>query len=84
MKTATVREAQHHLAKLLAEVERSGEIVLTRRGKPVGKLLGMGDSLEKNRQVCWAESLRKRDEALHDLPASQRDTVGEMRGEEQY
>ncbi|MBK1881217.1 type II toxin-antitoxin system prevent-host-death family antitoxin [Luteolibacter pohnpeiensis] len=39
MKTATVREAQHHLAKLLAEVEKGEEIVLTRRGKPVGKLV---------------------------------------------
>ena len=41
MKTATVREAQHHLAKLLAEVEKGEEIVLTRRGKEVGKLVPM-------------------------------------------
>lgn len=39
MKTATVREAQHHLAKLLAEVEKGEEIVLTRRGRQVGKLV---------------------------------------------
>ena len=39
MKTATVREAQHHLSKLMEEVEKGEEIILTRRGKQVGKLV---------------------------------------------
>lgn len=39
MKTATVREAQHHLAKLLTEVEAGAEIMLTRRGVEVAKLV---------------------------------------------
>ena len=38
MKTATVRDAQHHLSKLLAEVEDGEEIILTRRGKKLAKL----------------------------------------------
>ena len=41
MKTATIREAQHHLSKLLEEVEKGHEVILTKRGKQVGKLIPM-------------------------------------------
>jgi prevent-host-death family protein len=39
MKTATIREAQHHLSKLIEELKNGEEIVITRRGKGVGKLV---------------------------------------------
>jgi prevent-host-death family protein len=32
-------DAKNHLGALLDEVERGGEIVITRRGKPVAKLV---------------------------------------------
>jgi len=38
MKTATIREAQHHLSKLMLEVERGEEIILTRRGKQIARI----------------------------------------------
>lgn len=55
MKTATVREAQHHLTRLLDDVEKGHEFILTRRGKQVGRLVPM-DKPEKplERQVDWA------------------------------
>lgn len=72
MKTATVREAQHHLSKLLDEVEKGEEIVLTRRGKRVGKLVPM-EEIERpeKRKVDWNAWLQERDEVLKDLPAIQ-------------
>ncbi len=86
MKTATVREAQHHFSKLLENVEAGEVIVITRRGKPVAKLVadssvgaGSADS-----RVDWMESIRKRNEALGDLPQLQRNIVLEMREEERY
>lgn len=39
MKTATVREAPHHLSKLLDEVAASEEITIARRGVTVAKLV---------------------------------------------
>jgi prevent-host-death family protein len=84
MKTATIREAQHHLSKLMVQVEQGEEIVLTRRGKPVGRLVGMEKGDEKPKVVCWADSVRMRNEALHDLPQTRRNPVLEMREEERY
>lgn len=39
MKTATVANAKSHLSALLAEVEAGQGIVITRRGKPVARLV---------------------------------------------
>lgn len=69
MKTATIREAQHHLSKLMDEVEKGHEIVLTRRGKQVGKLV----PIEKpenplERQVDWAAWVKEQREWLESGP----------------
>ncbi len=39
MKVSTLREAQHHLSRLVLEVEAGEEVVITRRGKRVIKLV---------------------------------------------
>jgi len=39
MKTASVREVQHHLSKVLAWVEKGEEVQITRRNKPVAKIV---------------------------------------------
>ncbi len=39
MKTATVAHAKSHLSNLLATVEAGEEIVITRRGKPVARVI---------------------------------------------
>ena len=39
MKTATVANAKSHLSALLAEVEAGQGVVITRRGKPVARLV---------------------------------------------
>jgi prevent-host-death family protein len=39
MKTATVRDVQHHLRKVLAWVENGEEVLVTRRNKTVARLV---------------------------------------------
>jgi prevent-host-death family protein len=69
MKTATVREAQHHLTKLLDDVEKGHEFILTRRGKQVGKLVPM-DKPENplERKVAWAAWVKEQREFLKSMP----------------
>ncbi len=38
MKSASIRTVQHELAALIAVVEQGGEIVITRRNRPVARL----------------------------------------------
>jgi prevent-host-death family protein len=39
MKTASIADTKSHLSALLAELEAGGEVVITRRGKPVARLV---------------------------------------------
>jgi prevent-host-death family protein len=72
MKTATVREAQHHLSKLLNDVEAGEEIVLTRRGIEVGKLVPMENPEDGAvRKVDWAGWLVEQREWLKASPQIQ-------------
>ncbi len=67
MRTATIREAQHHLSKLVNEVRESGqEIILTRRGEEVCKITPIV-SVEE-REVDWERWLEKQKEFLKKMP----------------
>ena len=39
MKTANIAEAKSHFSALLADVEAGEEVVITRRGKPVARIV---------------------------------------------
>ncbi len=39
MKSVSIRTMQHQLAAVIAEVEKGGEIVITRRNQPVARLM---------------------------------------------
>ena len=39
MKTATIADTKSQLSALIAEVEAGGEVLITRRGKPVARLV---------------------------------------------
>jgi prevent-host-death family protein len=41
VKSVNVHEAKTHFSKLLAKVERGGEVVIARAGKPVAKLVAI-------------------------------------------
>ena len=38
MQTVTVANAKARLSEILARIERGGEVVITRRGKPIARL----------------------------------------------
>jgi len=86
MKTASVREAQHHLSRLLAEVEAGEEIILTRRGEQVAKLVPMPRNegpadVERRRQ--WLLELEELRKTSGGDPNAE-NTVLQMREEERY
>lgn len=68
MKHVGMFEAKTNLSSLVEEVERGGEIVITRHGKPVAKLIGAGaqrhnpEAIERRRQAIaeLREMARKR------------------------
>lgn len=39
MKSTTIADAKTHLSALIAEIEAGEEVVITRRGKPVARLI---------------------------------------------
>ena len=39
MKTASMREVQHHLSEIIDRVSQGEEVTITRRGRPVARLL---------------------------------------------
>ena len=60
MKKATVRELRNHYSRLLGEIEAGEEILITRRGKAVAKLIPVNP--EEGQSVDW----RKAPEVLRD------------------
>ncbi len=59
-------EAKTHLPALLAEVERGMEIVITRREKPIARLVPMPatETINRKELVAWMRAFRKK----HVLP----------------
>ena len=51
MKSATVAEAKSHLSSLLVEVEAGEGVIITRRGKPIARLIAES----KSAGFDWAE-----------------------------
>lgn len=45
--------AKTHLSRLLDQVEQGEEVIITRRGKPVAKLVRMGEDLPRPRPVIF-------------------------------
>jgi prevent-host-death family protein len=51
MKMATVGEIQKNFAQVLREIKAGEEIIVTRRGKPVAKIIAMGPK----RSIVWPD-----------------------------
>jgi len=60
MKHVGIFDAKTHLSSLVDEVEKGGEIVITRHGKPVAKLMRAEERLSP-------EAVAKRQKALQEL-----------------
>ena len=85
MKTRTLREAQHHLSKIVLEVEKGEEVTITRRGKPVVRIVPL-ETEEKpfSRKLDWVAEFKRIDRELGDLPKFEKNIVLEMREDERY
>ncbi len=84
MKTATIREAQHHLSKLIAEVERGEKIILTRRGEKIAKIEAYEAVPSSAKKIDWAAAIKETRDALAHLPSFKDSTVELMRRDERY
>jgi prevent-host-death family protein len=71
MKTTSVAEAKSHLSALLSEIEAGEEVVITRRGKPIARLIAepQGNGFDWSDLRAWVEQ----------EPTFQGMTVAEMR-----
>lgn len=76
MKIASVAEAKAHLSALLGRVESGEEVLITRRGKPVGRLAAVRDDRISRFDMA---ALRDFVAAQPVEPMNQGLTVAEMR-----
>ena len=83
MKTATIREAQHHLSKLVDEMLETGtELILTRRGKQVCRISPVEPPPPKD--VDWKMVHEEIDRKLHDVAEFGYDICARMREDERF
>jgi prevent-host-death family protein len=66
-------EAKNKLSELLDEVERGGEIVITRHGKPVARLVANERKDEDERRRDAVENLRALRDSLRSRGVALRD-----------
>jgi prevent-host-death family protein len=59
-------EAKNKLGSLLDRVERGEEIVITRHGKPVARLVPNEESADRSRARAAFERIRERARLLHE------------------
>jgi prevent-host-death family protein len=59
MKTATVRDVQHHLSKVLAWVEKGEEVQITRRNRTIAKIVPADAPTRRVALPAFAERARK-------------------------
>jgi len=83
MKTASIREAQHHLPRLVNEVLETGQdLVLTRRGKKVCKITAL--AAPETRRVDWKKIVSEMEKRLGDVPKFDYGIVERMREDERF
>jgi prevent-host-death family protein len=55
MKIVSARDANQHFSKLLADVEAGEEVVITRRGRPVARLVRHAELSPSDREKALKE-----------------------------
>jgi len=59
MRTVSARDANQQFSKLLAEAERGKDVVITKRGRPVARLVPYaGKKSEKDRKAALADLMK--------------------------
>jgi prevent-host-death family protein len=62
MKTVGSYEAKTHLPRLLSQVEKGESIIITKRGRPVARLVPANEPPKRDVRAVIEEMLRFRDE----------------------
>jgi prevent-host-death family protein len=73
MKTLSVRETRNKLSELDTLVERAGEIVITRRGRPIARLLPVADAKAKPDHGALRDSMPRLKTPSEALLSAERD-----------
>lgn len=73
MKTATVGEIQKNFAKVLNSINNGEEITITKRGKPVAKIVSFGPKDEIDWPDFHAEAIELRGKRIGDIVIEGRD-----------
>ncbi|MEB3257108.1 MAG: type II toxin-antitoxin system prevent-host-death family antitoxin [Cyanobacteriota bacterium] len=81
MKTVGLAEAKAHLSALLDAVEAGDEVLITRRGQAVARLIPARSADQPADVLSWTERLRRLHAESPMLQGSAVDLVREMREE---
>ncbi|MFO8072944.1 MAG: type II toxin-antitoxin system prevent-host-death family antitoxin [Polyangia bacterium] len=73
MTTATVGEIQKNFSEVLKKIRGGQEVVVTRRGKPVARIVGLGPGSEIDWPDFYEEALPLDGEPLGDVVREERD-----------
>jgi prevent-host-death family protein len=79
MKQVSVAHAKSHLSELISAVEEGAEVMITRRNKPIARLVRADAFLRKSREPFDFERLRRHVEAMPESAVSAADLVRKMR-----
>jgi prevent-host-death family protein len=80
MDTVSVADAKAHLSELLERVERGETVEITKRGKPIARLVG----IEKRKKPIDIELLRSVNKKIPMQPESAGEFIRRMRDEDRY
>ena len=79
MHTVGVFEAKNRLTALLDEVESGGEVIITRRGKPIARLAPLEGGFNRAKARAAADGLRTASKGLSLGGVSIKDLISEGR-----
>ena len=81
MRSLPLADAKARLSEVIDEVEGGGEVVITRRGRPVARLVPERPTPRRSRTSAWLDELR---EFVDGQPMTPAQSVIEMRAGERY
>jgi prevent-host-death family protein len=81
MRSLPLADAKARLSEVIDEVEGGGEVVITRRGRPVARLVPERPASRRSRSSAWLDELR---EFVEGQPTAPAQSVIEMRAGERY
>ena len=67
MKTATVGEIQKNFSRILKEIKAGEEIAVTRRGKPVAKIIALGPAKKIDWPDFYSEAIELKGKAAGEI-----------------